>query len=297
MVAVRSRPQAHRGRNAHPPTILLAFEQAELAADQTERQRLLTFVIVGGGERREMAGSIAEIAFQTIARTSGASIRAHPPSCCSRPVRACCPHCRPDLSDYAARALDRMGVDVRTSTRVTKCDARGVDLDGTHQRRRHNWAAGVVASPAARWLYAEHDRAGRVLVGPDLSLPGHARGVRRSANRAIRRERTPAPGMAPAANRWAIMSAGSSRRVAGSYSPRSATPSRRSCDVGRRAAVVKVKRVHLKGFSAGCSGASRNLLPDWAAPPLPGGVHLAVGLPHLPARRAAHHQVPPQDKS
>ena len=79
-----------------------------------------------------------------------------------------------DLSDYAAAALTRMGVEVRTSTRVTNCDARGVDLDpGRIDAGTIIWAAGVVASPAARWLNAEHDRAGRVLVGPDLSVPGH----------------------------------------------------------------------------------------------------------------------------
>ena len=68
----------------------------------------------------------------------------------------------------------RMGVDVRTATRVTGCDAGGVDLDGGRiDAGTVIWAAGVVASPAARWLAAEHDRAGRVVVTPDLSIPGH----------------------------------------------------------------------------------------------------------------------------
>src|SRR5581483_10704352 len=78
-----------------------------------------------------------------------------------------------DLSAYAERALARMGVAVLTDTRVTNCDACGVDTDhGRIDAGTIIWAAGVGASPAARWLDAEHDRAGRVKVGADLTLPG-----------------------------------------------------------------------------------------------------------------------------
>src|SRR5262249_24503782 len=156
-------------------SILLAFEQAELAHDDAERQRLLTFVIVGGGATGvEMAGAIAEIARQTLAkdlrrmapRSSAIILLEAGPR-----VLATLPE---DLSTYAERALVRMGVDVRTSTRVTNCDRRGVDLDrGRIDAGTIIWAAGVVASPAARWLGAEHDHAGRVLVRPDLSVPNH----------------------------------------------------------------------------------------------------------------------------
>jgi len=156
-------------------SILLAFEQAELARDEAERQRLLTFVIVGGGATGvEMAGAIAEIARQTLAK----DFRRIDPRSSRIILLEAGPRVLPtlpeDLSRYAERTLTRMGVDVRTSTRVTNCDRRGVDLDrGRIDAGTVIWAAGVVASPAARWLGAEHDYAGRVLVRPDLSLPNH----------------------------------------------------------------------------------------------------------------------------
>src|SRR4029453_14295657 len=82
-----------------------------------------------------------------------------------------------NLSDYVRRTLGNKGVEVMTSTRVTGCDARGVELGhGRPDPGTVSGGAGVVASPAARWLNAEHDRAGRVLVNPDLSVPGHPNG-------------------------------------------------------------------------------------------------------------------------
>jgi NADH dehydrogenase len=79
-----------------------------------------------------------------------------------------------NLSDYVRRTLGNKGVEVMTSSRVIACDARGVELEhGRLDAGTVIWAAGVVASPAARWLNAEQDRAGRVLVNPDLTVPGH----------------------------------------------------------------------------------------------------------------------------
>ena len=132
-------------------SILLAFEQAEVSSDEAERRRLLTFVIVGGGATGvEMAGAIAEIARQTLAK----DFRRIDPRTARIILLEAGPRVLPalpqDLSDYAAAALTRMGVEVRTSTRVTNCDARGVDLDqGRIDAGTVIWAAGVVASPAA----------------------------------------------------------------------------------------------------------------------------------------------------
>src|SRR3984893_2272981 len=156
-------------------SILLAFEQAELAHDVAEQQRLLTFVIVGGGATGvEMAGAIADIARQTLAN----DFRRIDPRTSRIILLEAGPRVLPtlpeDLSAYAERTLTRMGVDVRTSTCVINCDRRGVDLDrGRMDASTIIWAAGVVASPAARSLGAEHDYGGRVLVRPDLSLPDH----------------------------------------------------------------------------------------------------------------------------
>src|SRR6516162_5778873 len=130
-------------------SILLAFEQAELAHDDAERQRLLTFVIVGGGATGvEMAGAIAEIARQTLAK----DFRRIDPRSSRIILLEAGPRVLPtlpeDLSAYAERTLTRMGVDVRTSTRVTNCDRRGVDLDrGRIDASTIIWAAGSLPRP------------------------------------------------------------------------------------------------------------------------------------------------------
>jgi NADH dehydrogenase len=235
-------------------SILLAFEQAELAHDDAERQRLLTFVIVGGGATGvEMAGAIAEIARQTLAK----DFRRIDPRSSRIILLEAGPRVLPtlpeDLSAYAERTLTRMGVDVRTSTRVTNCDRRGVDLDrGRIDASTIIWAAGIVASPAARWLGAEHDPAGRVLVRPDLSVPNHPEIFVIGDAAAARDEKgAMAPGVAPAAKQMGrYVGRLIAARVAGESSP---APFRyRSvgelATIGRRAAVVKFGKLRLKGF-------------------------------------------------
>jgi NADH dehydrogenase len=234
-------------------SILLAFEHAELQNDAAERQRLLTFVIVGGGATGgEMAGAIAEIARLTLARDFR---RIDPRSARIVLLEAgprILPTLAPDLSDYATRALTRMGAEVRTSTRVTACDREGVDLEGGRiDAGAVIWAAGVQASPAARWLGAEADRAGRVVVGPDLSLPGHPEifviGDTASVRDATGRT---APGIAPAAKQ---MGRYVGKLIRAKLAGRSVPPFRywhagELATIGRRAAVVQFNRIHLTGF-------------------------------------------------
>jgi NADH dehydrogenase len=235
-------------------SILLAFEQAELAHDDAERQRLLTFVIVGGGATGvEMAGAIAEIARQTLAK----DFRRIDPRSSRIILLEAGPRLLPtlpeDLSRYAERTLTRMGVDVRTSTRVTNCDRRGVDLDrGRIDASTVIWAAGVVASPAARWLGAEHDYAGRVLVRPNLSVPNHpevfvigdAAGVHDQTEAMV-------PGVAPAAKQ---MGRYVGRVIAARVDDTPSPPPFRYrsfgdlATIGRRAAVVNFGYLRLKGF-------------------------------------------------
>jgi NADH dehydrogenase len=156
-------------------SILIAFERAEVVPDQDEQRRLLTFVIVGGGATGvEMAGAIAEVARQTLA----ADFRRIDPRSAHIILIEAGPRLLPTfplgLSEYALKTLSRVGVEVKTETLVTKCDANGVDLkDGRIDAGTVIWAAGVTASPAVRWLNAEADRAGRVKVGSDLSLSGY----------------------------------------------------------------------------------------------------------------------------
>ncbi|HET7681084.1 MAG TPA: NAD(P)/FAD-dependent oxidoreductase [Xanthobacteraceae bacterium] len=235
--------------------LLIAFEQAEVASDPAERRRLLTFVIVGGGPTGvEMAGAIAEIARHTLVK----DFRRIDPSTARIILLEAGPQILPampeDLSDYAKRTLMRMGVEVMTSTRVTKCDAGGVDLErGRIDSRTLIWAAGVVASPAALWLNAAHDRAGRVIVEKDLSVTGHpeifAIGDTAAAQDGKGR---PVPGIAPAAKQMGRY-AGKlvAARIAGTSMP--AFRYRHMGDlatIGRRAAIVSFHGVKLRGFIA-----------------------------------------------
>ena len=234
-------------------SILLAFERAELAGNDAERQRLLTFVIVGGGATGvEMAGAIAEIARQTLANDFR---RIDPRNSRIILIEAgprVIPTLPEDLSRYAERALTRMGVDVRTSTRVISCDAGGVDVDhGRIDASTIIWAAGVVASPAASWPGAARDRAGRVLVRPDLSVPDHPEVfVIGDAAAVHESDGEPVPGVAPAAKQMGdYVGRLIAARLAGESLPAFRYRNLGElATIGRRAAVVKLGRVHLKGF-------------------------------------------------
>ncbi|MEC5388001.1 NAD(P)/FAD-dependent oxidoreductase [Uliginosibacterium sp. H3] len=155
--------------------LLMAFEQAEMAIDAAETERLLSIVIIGGGPTGvELAGSIAELARAALARDfrridprkakvilveAGARLLATFPE---------------DLSAAALKSLQRLGVEVRLNARVSDCNAQGVKIgDDFVGAGTILWAAGVQASPAASWLKVEADRAGRVKVAADYSIPGH----------------------------------------------------------------------------------------------------------------------------
>jgi NADH dehydrogenase len=234
-------------------SILVAFEQAELPDNATLRQRLLTFVIIGGGATGvEMAGAIAEIARLTLARDFQNIDPRTARIVLVEAGRRILPALAEDLASYAAKALTRMGVEIRTSTTVTGCDAHGVDLEaGRIDAGTVIWAAGVKASPAAQWLGAEADRAGRVVVGPDLSVPGQPEIFVIGDVAAVRDEAgNMAPGIAPAAKQMGRYAGRAIQaRLAGSALP----PFRYRhagdlATVGRRAAVVQLGRVHLTGF-------------------------------------------------
>jgi NADH:ubiquinone reductase (H+-translocating) len=230
--------------------ILLAFEHAEIAEREKDRRRLLTFVIVGGGPTGvEMAGAIAEIARQTLRFDFR---RIDPRS--SRIVLIeggprILPTFPEDLSAYAKRSLERMGVEVMTGTMVTACHRDGVSLG---ERRIDSesivWAAGVGASPAAGWIGAEHDRAGRIKVGPNLSVPGHPEifAIGDTAAPPV-----PVPGMAPAAKQMGRYVGKLIRaRVEGGTEPKPFVYRHvgNLTTIGRKSAVVKLHRLELTGF-------------------------------------------------
>jgi NADH dehydrogenase len=156
--------------------ILLAFEAAEIETDPEKVKELLTFVIVGAGPTGvEMAGAIAELAHKALVSdfrhidTRMARIlliEAAPRILTSFPE---------SLTQKTKEKLISMGVEVLTSTPVSELDEQGVVVDGERiNARTIVWSAGVSASSAGKWLDAEVDRAGRVKVSSDLSVPGHA---------------------------------------------------------------------------------------------------------------------------
>jgi NADH:ubiquinone reductase (H+-translocating) len=155
--------------------ILLAFERAENETNADARRGLMTFVVVGGGPTGvEMAGAIAELARRALVK----DFRSIDPLCARIILVEGAPRLLtpfdPSLSDAALRSLKQIGVDVRLGAAVTQCSCEGVRLgDEFIATRTIIWAAGVMASPAGHWLGAETDRAGRVKVRADLSVPGH----------------------------------------------------------------------------------------------------------------------------
>lgn len=182
--------------------VLLAFEQAELETDPAVREALLTFVIVGAGPTGvELAGIISELARTTLPRefrnidTRKAKIilvEAGP-----RVLAAFAE----DLSAYALKALEALGVDVRFGKPVTLCSAEGVTIgDSFVPCRTIVWAAGVEASPAAKWLDIPADRAGRAVVDKELRAPGKEDiFVIGDTASVLREDGSPVPGIAPAA--------------------------------------------------------------------------------------------------
>ncbi len=234
--------------------ILIAFEKAEIARDPEAMRRLLTFVIVGGGATGvEMAGAIAEIARQTLAMDFR---RIDPRNARIVLVEAgprLLPAFPPEQSDYVRGVLGNAGVTVMTDTMVTKCDAGGVEF-GSQRLPAATviWAAGVMASPAAKWLGAEADRAGRTRVNPDLSVPGHpdifvigdAAAVTDAKGRAV-------PGIAPAAKQMGkYVGRLIAARIAGNTVSKSFRYMHAGdlATIGRRAAVVQLGRFRLRGY-------------------------------------------------
>lgn len=236
--------------------ILMAFERAEAEPDPAERDRLLTFVIVGAGPTGvELAGAIAELSRRALAKdfrnidprqTRILLVEAGPRVLPSFPE---------SLSKFAQRSLEKLGVEVMLGEPITDCDAEGVAIDGLRiGARTVLWAAGVAASPAGQWLGAETDRAGRVIVTPELGVPGHfgtfVIGDTAAVNDTAGR---PLPGIAPVAKQQGKYVARNIRRhVAGSTlipnfnyrHPGSLAT------IGRSAAVIDFGWLRLKGFVA-----------------------------------------------
>ena len=182
--------------------ILLAFEHAEMEPDSKAREALLTFVIVGGGPTGvELAGTIAELARDTLPRDFRRIETQKARVILVEAGPRILANYAPELSQYAKKSLEKIGIEIRLGEAVTECRADGVKIgSGFLPARTLIWAAGVAASPAAQWLNAPADRAGRLKVNPNLTVPGHANVFAIGDTIAINRpDGSPVPGIAPAA--------------------------------------------------------------------------------------------------
>jgi NADH dehydrogenase len=163
--------------------ILLAFEMAELATDPQERAEWLTFVVIGAGPTGvELVGQVAELAHSVLPRDYRSINTREARILLLEGAPSVLPPFASKLQSYTHRRLEKMGVEIRTGTLATGMGERSVTIKGpdgeeTIPTRTRIWAAGVAASPLAAMLArstgAETDRAGRIVVNPDCSLPGH----------------------------------------------------------------------------------------------------------------------------
>ncbi len=241
--------------------LLLAFEAAERELDAAARRAWLTFVIVGGGPTGvELAGALGEIANDTLKHDFRSINPAEAQILLLEATDRVLPTYPPDLSAKAERALERLGVAARTSTAVTRIEPHAVTVrrDGREETiaaRTVLWAAGVQASPLGRRLTeatgAETDRAGRLIVQPDLALPGHAE-VFVIGDLALCRDEhgQPLPAIAPVAiqqGRYA------GRAIDARLRGQTVKPFRyhhrgNMATIGRAAAVADLGRVRISGY-------------------------------------------------
>jgi NADH:ubiquinone reductase (H+-translocating) len=235
--------------------ILAAFEAAEREDDPVERAIWLNFIVIGGGPTGvELAGTLAEIARHTLPR----EFRRSDPRTAQIHLVEAGPHVLPtmppSLSESARKQLERLGVSVHTGQAVTVIDERGIALGDTRiTSRTVLWAAGVAASPLGKQLGAELDRAGRVKVRSDLSLPGHPEVfVVGDLAGLIQGDGKPVPGVAPAAKQ---MGAYAALAIRARLSQKDIVPFRyrdygNLATIGRMAAVVHLGRLKLSGILA-----------------------------------------------
>jgi NADH:ubiquinone reductase (H+-translocating) len=235
--------------------MLTAFERAERESDPARRAALLTFVIIGAGPTGvELAGTIAELAKHTM-----------PPdfrNIDTRKARVVLIEAGPrvlagfaeDLSAYAQASLESIDVEVVLGEAVTECSADGVIYGGkTLHAKTIIWAAGVRASPAAEWLGAPQDRAGRLQVSPDLTVPGYPEIFAIGDTVVINAwNGEPVPGIAPAAKQQGryVANAIKARLKGETPGPFRYKHAGSLAQIGKRLAVIDFGRIKLRGTIA-----------------------------------------------
>lgn len=279
--------------------ILQAFEQAEAEEDPRVHRELLTFVLVGGGPAGvEMAGAIA-VLVRTSLRTQFRRI--DPTSArillLDRSKKLLNSYAD-GLSEAAKERLERLGVEVRLGQGVDQIDADGVVVAGQRiSSRTVIWTAGVAPSPAAKWLNVEADRAGRVRIGKDLSVPGYPEIFVVGDTAALDRDGQPLAGVAQVAmqaGRHAGMTIG--RRVTGQPAPAAFRYFDKGtmAVVGQGYAVLQSGKVHLRGLPAWWAWVAVHIL-SLAQPGLRVSVFLQWSWTYLTRQRGArlivnHHR-------
>jgi NADH dehydrogenase len=235
--------------------ILLAFESAELETDPEKRRALLTFVLIGGGPTGvELAGAIAELARRTLACEFR---QIHPEDArillvegesqilASFPKR---------LAQKAQKELARLGVEVRTNSKVEAIEDSTVVIAGERLTARTIlWTAGVRASDAGHWLGTLTDRQGRVLLEPDLSVPGYRNIFVVGDTAGVKQNGKPLPGLAPVAlQEGRYVASAIARRVAGKSPPRPFRYINKGnlATVGRSFGIVEIGPLRMTGFLA-----------------------------------------------
>jgi NADH dehydrogenase len=235
--------------------ILLSFERAERTETPHERTRSLTFVVVGGGPTGvELAGSIADIAHNALAK----DFRNIDPQSAKiiliEAGKRILPTFPDELSEYARNSLVEMGVEVVTGAAVTDCNANGVSIsDGRLiESSCVLWAAGVKASPAASWLGIQGDRAGRIPVDEHLRVSGFRTIFAIGDIASARSDGKPVPGLAPAAKQMGrYVGTLIADDILGSSHDVGPFRYRHQGDlatIGRKSAVVRLKGLRMKGF-------------------------------------------------
>jgi len=234
--------------------ILAAFERAEATSSEAERESCLTFAVIGAGPTGvELAGTLAEIARHTLANEFRRID--------SRQARVLLIEAGPrvlpgfveSLSQKAREQLERLGVEVHTGKPVTHIDEGSLVFGGERVAAcTILWAAGVAASPLARQLGTELDRAGRVCVARDLSLPAHPEVFVAGDLASVQQDGKPVPGVAQAAKQ---MGATAARGILARIAGREAAPFRYRelgtlATIGRHSAVVQLPRLWLSGILA-----------------------------------------------
>ncbi len=231
--------------------VLLAFERAEKSPSETERTRQLTFIIVGGGPTGvEMAGMLPEITRHALREDFRRIDTRRARIILLEGGARLLPAYPEDLSRAARRSLETLGVEVRTDTRVSHV-ARGVVDAGDERIEAATviWAAGNEASPLGTSLGVPLDRAGRVVVGPDLSIPGHPEVFVVGDQAAMTSGGKAVPGVAPAAIQSGPAAAANVKRlVAGKPArPFHYVDKGDLATIGRYKAVARFGRLHVSG--------------------------------------------------